>query len=74
VKRRILRPGALLLAAIALLSGCETLGHTKHSGAHDEAKSDSEDTKEGAGFFKSSRVPGAMSSEGREIERSLGIQ
>jgi len=26
------------------------------------------------GFFKSTRLPGAMSDEGREIEKSLGIQ
>ena len=25
------------------------------------------------GFFKASRLPGAMSSEGEEIERSLGV-
>ena len=28
---------------------------------------------EKSGFFKSSRISGAMSSEGRSIERDLGI-
>ena len=34
---------------------------------------DDDDAPSGTGFFKSSRLPGALSSEGAEIERSLGV-
>jgi hypothetical protein len=71
VKRRILRLGLIVVSAIALLTGCEALEHNKRSRLPDDAKSEEE--KEAGTFFKSSRPSGAMSSEGRSIERDLGI-
>jgi hypothetical protein len=71
VKRRILRLGLLLVSAVTLLPGCETLEHRRLR-HEDDAKSEEEVEK--AGFFsKGSRISGAMSSEGRSIERDLGI-
>ena len=62
----------ILVPAVALLTGCETLEHNKHPRSSDDAKSEEE--KESTTFWgKSSRTSGAMSSEGRSIERDLGI-
>jgi hypothetical protein len=74
VKRRVFRLGPILLSALAFLPGCELLERYRHPPAQDEAKPDAEEPSETKGFFKSSRIPGAMSSEGREIEQSLGIR
>jgi hypothetical protein len=76
VKRRVLRLGLIVLSVLSLLPGCEMLDHYRRPPSPEDAKSDSDDpgvsgTK---GFFKSSRVPGALSSEGREVEQSLGIR
>lgn len=85
MKRPFLRLALLVLLACAVpvLSGCEWIDHNVRPRASDdeprlsdepaspEAASDTEVAK---GFFKSSRLSGAMSSEGRDIERSLGIQ
>jgi hypothetical protein len=71
VKRRILRLGLVLVWSAAFLAGCETLGHNKRPQSSDDAKSEEE--REASTFWKSSRPSGAMSSEGRSIERSLGI-
>ncbi len=71
MKRRILGLGLILVSSAALLVGCEMLEHNKRSRSPDDAKSEEE--KETSTFFKSSRISGAMSSEGRSIERDLGI-
>jgi hypothetical protein len=81
--RRIFRLGLILVCGGAVLPGCETLKHeTRPNSDSDvvravESKPDSGESSESAptkGFFKSSRLSGAMSSEGRDIERSLGVQ
>jgi hypothetical protein len=74
MKRRVLRLGLFVLAALSLLPGCESLEHYRRMRSQDDVKADAEEPSESKGFFKSSRVPGAMSSEGREIEQSLGIR
>jgi hypothetical protein len=74
VIRPVLRLGLTLLSVVLALPGCETLEHRRDARAHDDSKSESEEEREAASFFKSSRISGAMSSEGRSIERSLGIQ
>ena len=80
--RRILRLGPILVCAGMALPGCETLQHNLRPRSEDdapraaEAKSDEDESGDppvSKGFFKSSRLSGAMSSEGREIEQSLGI-
>jgi hypothetical protein len=80
--RRILQLGLILAGAGLLLPGCELLQHTGHSRTEDRAPRAAESTSdadasgesaEAKKFFKSSRLSGAMSSEGREIERDLGI-
>jgi hypothetical protein len=79
MKRQILQLGLVFGAAGAALigSGCESLHHTVRPHSEDEkaepgtAKPD--DSTETKSFFRSGRISGAMSSEGREIERSLGI-
>jgi hypothetical protein len=73
--------GLALAAACSALAGCEELRH----GLRSKSVASSEDAANGSGvqdvkpdapkgFFKSTRLPGAMSDEGREIEKSLGIQ
>jgi hypothetical protein len=74
VKRSFLRLGLAAVAAAALVAGCETLDHARRPRTQDNATAETEEEREANRFFKSSRVSGAMSSEGREIERSLGIQ
>lgn len=86
MKRRILRL-RLILVSVALgsvLTGCEWLDQNLRRHAdHDlegmaELKAEEEAIGSGPesdkNFFKSSRLSGAVSSEGRDIERSLGIQ
>lgn len=69
-------------------SGCTGLNHGARSKSEDrdQAREAEKEKEEGGGdkpldvksegrpFFKSSRLPGAMSDEGREIEQSLGIK
>ena len=72
MKRRIHRLGLILVPAIALLTGCETLEHNKRPRSSDDTKSEEE--KEATSFWgKSYRSSGALSGEGRSIERDLGI-
>ena len=73
MKRRIiLRLGLILVPVIALLTGCETLEHNKRTRSSDDAKSEEEQEK--TSFWgKSYRTSGALSGEGRSIERDLGI-
>jgi hypothetical protein len=74
--RRILRLGLIVLSFLSFLPGCETLDHYRRPKSQDDAKADSDDASVSGtkGFFTSSRVPGALSSEAREIEQSLGIR
>jgi hypothetical protein len=81
MNRRIPRLGptvGLLVAAVLAMPGCETLQHNlRTSSGRDaprEAEAKAEEASEARGFFKPSRVSGAMSSEGREIEQSLGVR
>jgi hypothetical protein len=81
--RRIFRLGLILACGASALPGCETLKHeTRPRSETDEPRAaesqsepgDSSESTPSKGFFKSSRLSGAMSSEGRDIERSLGVQ
>jgi hypothetical protein len=82
MKDRILGLGLALLGAAVGVTGCETLRHEVRSKSEDTLhEDDSDDSKvigvkptSTKGFFKSSRLSGAMSDEGREIERDLGIK
>jgi hypothetical protein len=74
VKRRFLRIGLIIGSALALLPGCESLDHYRRPRSFEDVKPEAEESSESKGFFKPSRVSGAMSSEGREIEQSLGIR
>lgn len=62
---------------VAALCGCQAMQQGKHSKSDDD---DDDRAVEGVhstppkGFFRGTRLPGAMSSEGSEIERDLGIQ
>lgn len=78
-----------LVCACVCLSGCELLDQQKraksddlaqlHEHEHDPETSEETDSvvavKSPApkGFFKGSRLPGALSSDARDIERSLGV-
>jgi hypothetical protein len=73
MKHALLWLGVAALCTLGALPGCEHLGNTRDSkadSASDEEEATSHSTK---GFFKPTRLPGAMSSEGAEIERSLGV-
>jgi hypothetical protein len=74
MKRRVLQLGLIVLSALSVLPGCESLEHFRRTRSQDDVKADAEEKSESKGFFRSTRVPGAMSSEGREIEQSLGIR
>ncbi|MHC5537120.1 hypothetical protein ACYOEI_02650 [Singulisphaera rosea] len=82
MKLRNFRLGLAMLYACTALGGCDLLRHETRSESHDSASDDEsdEESKPGKikseaprGFFKSTRLPGGMSDEGREIERDLGI-
>jgi hypothetical protein len=80
--RRILRLGLILVCGGSALPGCETLQHTLRPRPERDEPPATESTAGAAepaespapkGFFKSSRLSGAWSNEGREIERDLGV-
>ena len=80
MKRRIFWLGLSLLCASTL--GCKLLGEQPQSKSDElserraSEKSDDTDQSESVapkGFFKSTRLPGALSDEGREVENHLGI-
>jgi hypothetical protein len=80
--RRKLRIG-LILAGVSLVgAGCDLMHHDLRSNADhastsgDDSDSESlkEETASRSSTFKSNRLPGAMSNEGREVEKSLGIR
>ncbi|WP_406695054.1 hypothetical protein V5E97_28845 [Singulisphaera sp. Ch08] len=72
-----------LVCACCCLSGCELLEHDKRSKSgdqpheHEQAEeTDSVGAVKSAApknFFFGSRLPGALSSDARDIERSLGV-
>jgi hypothetical protein len=80
-RRRLpLAIGSALLG-FAILPGCETLKHLgqrRDSQTQTQPDEDVEKEKnrpEGLrNFFKPTRLPGAMSSEGAEVERDLGVR
>jgi hypothetical protein len=81
MNRRILGLGLALICACPGLVGCELLHQSERKHADDRFVEEEETPAIGEvkseapkGFFKSSRLPGAMSSEARDIERDLGIQ
>jgi hypothetical protein len=74
VKRRELRLGLIVLSILSFLPGCESLEHYRRPRSQEDVKPEADESSESKGFFKSSRIPGAMSSEGREVEQSLGIR
>lgn len=82
MKYRILWLALAIGCAGAGLTGCETLnwfGRKSSSSSdamHSAATSDTESDDAPAGpkgFFKPTRLSGALSSEGAEIERHLGV-
>ena len=85
MKRRFVRLVLVLGLGCSgmMVSGCETWNGFTRRGSTTEPTPVAVDDGDGAeakgpsgpkGFFKSTRLPGAMSSEGAEIERSLGVQ
>jgi hypothetical protein len=69
-----------LVGSVPALAGCETWRNSLRKPDHDPSAASEIDTSKihdvqtpGKPFFKSSRLPGAMSDEGREIESDLGI-
>jgi hypothetical protein len=75
VKRRGLRLGLIVLSVLWFLPGCELLEHVRRPRTQEDApSSDADEPSETKGFFTSSRIPGALSSEGREVEQSLGVR
>jgi hypothetical protein len=85
MKHRILGLALSLLGACAPLTGCTELNHGLRSRSDDQARAPSREEEdepdkvldvksEAKPFFKSTRLPGALSNEGREVERSLGIR
>ncbi|WP_422927096.1 hypothetical protein [Singulisphaera sp. PoT] len=79
--RRILGLAAVLLLAGIVFTGCDLLNNevrssspaTPYEDDDRESKAGAVESKPAKGFFKASRLPGALSNEGRDIERSLGI-
>lgn len=79
--RRIPELSLALACALPALAGCESLRRnlrpepeitadaTEKPAEHPEIESEAP-----KGFFKSTRLSGAMSDEGRDIEKSLGIE
>lgn len=79
MKRQFFWLGLSLVCASTL--GCKLLGEQSRSKSDElselRASEKSDDTEQSVapkGFFKASRLPGAMSDEGREVESHLGIQ
>jgi hypothetical protein len=81
MKRRIPELCLALACAFPALAGCEGL-HRNLRPDPDALANAQEDPPEHPeikseppqGFFKSTRLSGAMSDEGRDIEKSLGIE
>jgi hypothetical protein len=82
MKRRWIAVGLTLMFGLPMLSGCETLNQTIRRNSGDKPKSTGDDEKDEVekvsseapkGFFSGNRLSGAMSSEGRDVERSLGV-
>jgi hypothetical protein len=78
MKRRIIALGLFL--TFGLLSGCEWLHHGLRNKSNeppletsDESKSSDDESVAPKGIHRSTRLPGALSSEGAEIEKHLGV-
>ena len=81
MKRGILRWALALACAATAVSGCELFQHEHRIRSIDEPTSEPDEvvtgqdkSETGKGFFKPGRLSGAMSSEARDIERSLGVK
>ena len=81
MKRRTLELSLALACACPALAGCESLRHSLRpdsdatANAVDEPAEHPELKSEPPkGFFPNTRLSGAMSDEGRDIEKSLGIE
>jgi hypothetical protein len=81
MKKRISWMAVVGFCAVVTLGGCETLQRRekqlapKVEAPASEGGAEADSTAATKGFFKQgSRIPGAMSSEGADIERSLGVQ
>ena len=83
--RRIVRLGPIVALACLAPLGCATARQAKRPHEADASYKEEEDAIKDEdvnpeiaqglkGFFKSSRLPGAMSSEGAEIEQHLGVR
>jgi hypothetical protein len=78
MKRRIVLFGVPVV--LAWLSGCEAFHHGLRKEPKepamemtDDSKSSDEESIAPKGMHKSTRLPGAMSDEGAEVESHLGI-
>lgn len=81
MKRRTLWLGLVAGCTVLAQTGCETLRSGRRDRsvevpvAVDDAEGESSSAPSGPkGFFSNSRLPGALSSEGADIERSLGVK
>ena len=83
--RKVLRIMFAVVPVAACLCGCESTRHGLRSKSRADSlaaaagEDDTDHEKNVAssapkGFFKNNRLSGAMSSQGREIEESLGIK
>ena len=80
MKRRIVSILALVCASLAPV-GCESMKEARRDKHASEPLDDSPAPKKFQGvkaegtkdFFQPSRLPGGLSSESRDIERSLGV-
>jgi outer membrane murein-binding lipoprotein Lpp len=75
---------AVVLGTCLALAGCDSLHHGVRQKDKDESAAEAKKEPDGSEvydvqsktkqpFFKPSRLPGAMSDEGRDIENDLGI-
>lgn len=81
MKRNRLGLGMALVLVGTALGGCELTRHEHQPKAISSIPEEEDPTTVGAvkskppeGFFQSTRLPGAWSSEARSIERNLGVQ
>lgn len=86
MKRRLLWLALAAVGVAPMLTGCETLHRfgrrpngsdeavVKSAMPVEEGEAESKTAAGPKGFFKPTRLPGGLSSEANEIERSLGVQ
>jgi hypothetical protein len=77
MKRAALSLWAVLVGWAIGLPGCEHTRNVRPASADLDTEPEEGASHESAptkGFFKPTRLPGALSDEGAEIERSLGVR